>query len=769
MLSERIGTLRSTILDLASINRIIPREIVSYEPDDSKSSVHRQAEAVQALFERVSVNHLPGEEIVGNNTTKYSPRPNHLTTAEIALIREYPKGVTERVLSAMDEHIFYLWPFVQGHIIPDKSLVLKRGMLGIMGDIELRLEDDTLSEEQRDFLEASLIECSAFLTYVKRHEDFFLERVSCAANRRERDYFMKLADRCARVPAHPAASFHDALQCVWFTQIATQFDDCANHSLGRLDQYLYPYYREDLTRGVITVENARELFFEFWLKFNLGYKLQEMSGTKMGFKPADPENRQVAGVAGDDFNPYDSRDGFSWLALKAISGINHTDDGQTMDIAGYSELGEDATNELSWLILEAVDELRTFEPKAVIKYTDKTDSSFMRRAYDIIASGFGFPAITFHEACARGLRSYGLFKEEDILNHSHIGCVELGIPGKSYTDPMNGFLNLPKILLKTLEDATRLGGNEGLGTDLPTCWEAFLENYYRQLDRFTGLYVEAMNEAGPFYAQFFSRPLVSVLVDGCIRRGLPVDNGGASYWTRSINCTGFATAVDSLFVVKKLVYDGGVIDLQELAGILGGNFQGREDFRLMIRNRVPKFGNGVEEVDKLAASVSSRFSEIVRSYRVFNGNSYRPGIYSFYEPIKSMGRVTGATPDGRKAGEVLSLNSSPSHGVIRNGLTDVLRSVATIEHSKVDNASCIDVKLTGRVKPELIGYIVDYLAEKDVLYVQFTVVDRDMLVEAQRHPDRFQDLVVRVTGFSARYVVLSRDTQEEILQRSYWC
>jgi len=183
---------------------------------------------------------------------------------------------------------------------------------------------------------------------------------------------------------------------------------------------------------------------------------------------------------------------------------------------------------------------------------------------------------------------------------------------------------------------------------------------------------------------------------------------------------------------------------------------------------VAKYGNGVPEVDELAREVCSAYSETVKRYKTFNGNSYRPGIYSFYRPIRTMGAATGATPDGRKAGQLLSLNSAPSHGSIRSGLSGVLESVAAIEHSKVDNASVVDVMLEGKVPAAVIGYIVEALSKKDVTYVQFSVVDQDKLIEAMEHPEKYQDLVVRVAGFSARFVSLPKGTQEEIIQRSYW-
>ena len=768
MLSERIKRLRSTILTLEDINDIIPQETIQCDPDDKKGPMLRHAEAVSALFSNVSINHIPGERIAGNNTTKYSPRPNHLTESDMEEIKNYPGRVPGEVLTAMDEHIFYLWSFIQGHIIPDKEMVLKKGVKGIIKEIESRLEDASLDKDQKEFLEAALIECRAFLHYVKRHADHFKALASTADDKEEKKDLLDLAQVCSRVPAEPASSFREALQAVWLAQIATQFDDCSNHSLGRLDRYLYPYYKKDIESGVLTGEEAKELFFEFWLKFNLGYKFQEKSGVKMGFKAEDPENMEIGALDDGEFDVFDSRDGYSWLVLKAIN-RTHTDDGQTLDIAGLDKDNNDATNELSWLILEAEDELRTFEPKPVIKYTDKTDENFMKKAYEILADGFGLPAITFHKAGVKGFESYrGQFKKEDILNHSHIGCIELGIPGKSYTDPMNAFINLPKILLTTVNNGYCNGKKIGTEMTGPDTWNALLNNFYTQLEYFVKLYTETMNEAGPFYAGFYSRPLISVFVDGCVDNAVPVDKGGSTYWTRAVNCTGFATLIDSLFAVKKLVYGDKYMSLIDFNKVLENNFKNEEALRLMIKNRIPKFGNGEKEVDELAAEVSSRYAGIVKKFKTFNGCSYHPGIYSFYEPIKTMGKETGATPDGRKAGEVLSLNSAPYHGSIKNGLSDVLRSVAAIEHSKVDNASVVDVQLTSDATPEVIQYIVEYLSKRDVLYVQFSVADREKLLEADKHPERYQDLIVRVTGFSARFVALPENTRQEIINRSWW-
>jgi pyruvate-formate lyase len=755
MLPEGIQRLKSIILDLDSISRYIPNQSIKYTPDPGKPAIIRKAEACVSVFNQASINHLPDERFAGNNSVKYAARPDHLTGAEWAEIGDYPAGVSEATLVAMEERMFYLWSFAEGHIVPNKEKVLKQGLLGVIAEIEARLEDPVLTGDQTDFLQSALIECRGALTYAQRHARHFAALSSRAETDEERQYYRELSDLCQKVPAHPAESFREALQSFLFAQFATQVDDVSNHSLGRVDQYLYPYYTHDIERGALTREEAKELLAEFWLKLNLNYKIQEEFGV-------DYSGHVV------DFDTFDPRDGRSWLDLKAIDQI-HFDDGQAMDIAGLDENGNDAVNDLSWLILEVQDELRTFEPKTNLKYTAKTDTAFMQKAYEILASGFGMPSIAYDEAAARGLRSYdGLFAEEDIRDNSHIGCVEIGIPFKGYTDPMNAFLNLPKVVLVTLGNGRVDGRQVGLKLDDPADWMGFWDNFRQQLDYTVGLYTKAMNDCTPFYTKYLSRPLTSALIDGCVEKATPVDSGGSRYWVKGMNSTGFGTAVDSLYAVKKLVYEDRRLSLDEFREILARDYGGDEDFRLYIRNRVPKYGNGVPEVDELATALASVWSDSVRSRKTFNGNRYRPGIYSFYQPVITMGQGTGATPDGRNAGMVLSLNSAPSHGSMRNGLSGGLHSVSAIEHSKVDNASAVDVHLEGKAPPEVIGYIVDVLSKKDVTYSQFTVVDRDRLLDAMAHPEKHHDLVVRVTGFSARFVSLPKATQEEIVKRSFW-
>lgn len=755
MLTPRLARLKEIIFDLEQIKTFIPRQDISYQPEEGKSAIRRHAESYSRLLKEISVNHIPEERIVGNNVDKYSPRPDHLTPQEYEQIQAFPRICSPELLSALEEECFYLWAWSDGHILPGYEKVLRLGGKGIMKKLEARLEDPGLTIQQREFLEAALLQWQAGLDYVDRHRVYFENLAAQAEDEEKKEYYRELAEVCARVPAEPARSFREALQSVWFTFILGQFDDCSNHSLGRLDQYLYPYYRYDLENGVLSEDEAKELFFEFWLKFNIGYRLQEI------------EKIRIEGKGGGEDEHYDPKNGISWLTLRVIDDT-HPDIGQTIDLCGLDEEGQDATNAISWLALAAVEELRTFEPKPVVNVTEKTDPEFLKKCCQINATGMGLPSFSFYNAVSKGLQRYGVFDDEDIRNHSHIGCVEVGIPAKSYTDPMNCFMNLPKIVLITLNGG--FYGGKKLGLEMPPAatWEEFAAQFRQQLDYFVGLYADTMNLCYPFYSQFFHRPFISTIIEDCIEKATPVDRGGARYWVKGLNCTGFASAVNSLYAIKEAVFENGEIGLEELRTVLAQDYKGHEDLRLKLQNRVAKYGNDNGAVDDMAREVNEWFCKTVQRYRTHLGTPYRPGLYSFYGPVKTMGKATGATPDGRKAGDIVSLNSAPAHGSIKNGLSAVLHSISNVDHSLADNAATVDVKLNAGIPPEIINNILTYAATKDLLYLQFSVVNQDDLINAQQFPEQYQDLIVRVTGFSARFLSLPKETQDEIIRRSYW-
>lgn len=754
MISKRIKDIWEISSDYNRIFDYIKVEKVDYTPDPEKKPIFRHAEAFACVMDNMSINYIPGSLIAGNGGDKFVSRPEHLLKQEYEQIAAYPKRCSEELLCALREEIFYIWPFSDGHISPDFEKLLKVGIDGVLKELEERKRDSALTEKQRDFLDAATIEWSAVKRLEMRYADFFDKKSQEESDAAKKAEYQAIAKTIRKVPAQRAQSFREALQSVYFLHMCTQFDDVSNHSFGRFDQYMYPYYKADIENGVLTEQEAEDLFNEFWIKFTPGYIKSRKEGTRsegQGFiKQNIPEN------------------GLTWLTLKCISHVKHVDDGQTMDICGLKEDGSDGTNAISWLAIKAMAAFRTFEPKPVVKYNEKIDQSFMEECYKLLASGHGHPAITFQRNGMKALEKYGdYFEKDDIRNYCHIGCVELGIAGKAYTDPMNCFFNLPKIVNITLNGGYLNGKLLGVKQKSPETFEEFLENYYEQIDFFLDLYAEGTNEANPFYAQYFFRPLISAVIDGCIQNAVLVDEGGSKYWSKSCNCTGLATAGDSVFSVKKIVFDDKLLTLEQLNSVLLQNFEGNEVLRQRIK-RLPKYGNGVKEVDDIVADIMRHYCEHVQKLRTFNGKRYRPGIYSFYETVNRMGSITAATPNGRLSGERFSLNSAPDHGAIKNGLTAALKSITSFEHSLADNACTVDLQLSSGATPQTIKTIVEYLAKHDVLYLQMTVASVEDMMEAEKRPQDYENLTVRVTGFSAQYISLDSQTRGEIRERSSW-
>jgi formate C-acetyltransferase len=750
--TQRISKLKELSFDYDRIRSYIPYENLSFAPDPEDPPKIRHAKAFVTVMEQCSVNDLPYSTLAGFGGDKFVHRPEHLLKEELETIRNYPSGCSEDLLVAMEESMFYIWAFPWGHISPGYERILKFGISGILDMLQKRLEDTSLNSNQSQFLHAAILEWNGILTLTQRYADLYLEKATKAADEDEYARYQTMHMLISKVPRNPAESFREALQSVWFIHMCTQFDDVSNHSFGRFDQYIYPYYKHDIETGILTENEAREVFYEFWLKFTPGYKITEV-GTRD--YTADIES----GVG--------PRNGNYWMSIQIVS-EKHTDDGQTMDICGLDQDGNDATNAVSHLILDAITLFRTYEPKPVIQYTKKTDPELMKKCFFLNADGHGHPAITYYDSTIKGLRRDPVYSEEDVRNHCHIGCVEIAIAAKSYTDPMNGFVNLPKILLATSYNGKTGGRKNGLVLDIPATFDDFMKNFYSQLQYFLDLYVGATNEVNLFCNQYYSRPLISAIIDNCIEKAIPVDEGGSKYWAKSINCCGLGTLVDSLYAIKKIVFDEKSLSMEAFAKVLEENFVNDELLRQRIVNTFPKYGNGIAEVDILAKEIVEQYCTMVKSKKTFTGNHYRPGLYSFYGPVRSMGESTGATPNGRKSGTVISLNSAPDHGAIQNGLSAALTSVTSFDHTLADNASVLDLHLSGRTPPNVIEYIHRYLSDKDILYAQFSVVDHAQLIDAQKHPEKYPDLTVRVTGFSARFTMLDRETQNEIIARSFW-
>lgn len=760
MISKRIEQIKSIISSEENVKKYIPVQTTPYTPDPAKPPVIRKAEAVAALFDHIDTPHMPGSRLAGLGSYLFTPPPAYFTEEDIKTIRDYPKQCDDALMVALEEKIFCLVPYLAGHLCIDQSFILKHGVHGMIARLRDRLQDQSLTAEQRDFLTASLIEWEAALRYELRYSKFYADLAEDENDPVLKEEYRTISHNIEKVPAGPAETFVEALQSLWFMYRCVHADDSSGHTFGRMDQLLYPFYQKDIALGRITKEDAKEYFYDFWLKFCAGHSIVEAGGDVF----------ELTGNNEDAQKGYSN--GLFWtngLATHIIT-KKHVDDGYPFEISGVDRFGKDATNEISWWVLDALNDLGTVSVKPVLKYSDAVNQDFVKACYRTIMSGKALPGIAFDYNMRDAMRAEpgAHYTEEDLMNISNIGCIELAVPGKSFTDAMNCFMNLPKILLIALNNGEYAGRLVGVKTEPAKSFQDVLNNYTKQLNYFIELYAKGQNDATPFFCKYYVRPLTSTLVEGCIEKAMLLDLGGSTYWTKTMSCCGIADVADSLMAVKQVVYDEGKLSLPELMDVCTKNYQNNELLRQYLINRVPKYGNDISAVDVLAKFVVDTFCDKVFTCRTFNGKIFRPALYSFYGSVVRCGEATMALPNGRKAGEIFSLNISPAHGAIHNGISAVLKSMTIFDHRKGVNACPVDVQLSPGTPIEIVDYIAKYLDKHNALLLQIGCVRHEDMVEAQKHPERYQDLLVRVSGFSARFVVLDKEVQDEIIQRSYW-
>ena len=755
MASERILQIRDLLNDYDRLTACVPVGEAHYMPDPRQPIWERFVGSIASVFAQRPLVHMPGSRIVGCGGYLFMPKPSHLVESELMQMEAFPKDCRKEIIEAIDAGIFVITAFMMGHVCVDNKLILEIGINGVIERLKRRLSEPLLLERQRDFLKAAIAEWEYVLDYANRYAMFYRELAQKERDLQRRQEYLEMAQRIEKVPAQPADTFAEALQSMWFTYLCLHAEDIGGHTMGRLDQTLYPYYKRDVERGLLTPEEAEDYFFDFWLKFNMSHTVLETNGERSW-------NATYSETA-------TASNGLTWTSSNCVRD-KHVDDGFVIDLGGLDERGEDGVNAISWLCLRALDELNTLGVKPVIKCTSKTDPRFLQACYETITHGNGFPAITYDDNTIRAFEQERTrqYPPEDLRNICHIGCVELAIPGKSYTDPMNAFMNLPKILLIAMNGGKLDGVLLGEKMPVPQSFAALLEAFSRQIAHFTALYAEGMNAAAPFFNRFYMRPMVSSLMDNCIEKAQLIDEGGARYWDKCMNCCGIADVADSLVAVKKLVFEEKTLTLEEFNRILADNFSENELLRQRLLNRMPKYGNGVEEVDALAKFTVDTFCQHVKAQKTFHNTYYRPGLYSYYGTVINLGATTGALPSGRLQGEILSLNTDPAHGCIKNGLAAALKSITAYDHAQASNASAIDVHLGANTPKEVIAYLCEYIGQHGGLYTQITVADREQMQAAQKDPARYRDLVVRVTGFSARFIALDREVQDEIIRRSYW-
>ncbi len=628
-----------------------------------------------------------------------------------------------------------------GHLVPDYERILEQGLLAVRDDCTRSLA--ALERADPDFLDkanlytACRTVCEGVMQWAGRYAAMAEALAQEETDTTRRTELLRIAANCRRVPAHPPRDFWEALQCVYFIQIAIQIESNGlSIALGRADQFLFPYFRQDLESGVIDRETAVELVQAFYLKLSETDKI------------------------------------YSNAATRFLQGPSH---GQTLTLGGVNPQGRDATNELSHLLLEADRDIHLVQPDIALRVHRTLPEAFLRKAALNIREGLTKPKLMNDEVVIQSMLDLGIPLAE-ARDWGALGCSEPAICGKTNSWGNAGQLNLAKCVELALNDGRcllseiQMGPRTGDARDF-TCFEEVLEAFKGQLRYFLELLVSYDNIIDRHHADVMPAPLLSVVVRDCLAKGVEFNQGGARYNTTSPVGVGPITAGDALAAVKKLVYTDRAIPMRELLEALGSNFQNREPLRLMLVNRAPKFGNDDDLVDGLCNEVLAIFADELRRYRnPRNG----PFIGAFYYLTANIpfGQRTAASADGRKAGEPLNDGGiSPAHGRDRNGATAVAKSVGKLDHQRLPHGTILNQRFhpsvfAGEDKLRLFSHYIRTFMDLGGWHTQVNIVTSDVLRKAQQDPKDYQDLVIRVAGYSAYFTQLEADVQNDIIDRT---
>jgi trans-4-hydroxy-L-proline dehydratase len=621
------------------------------------------------------------------------------------------------------------------------DIIYRKGLLDLKEDIELALGkldffDDAEACARRDELQAMGIAADAVIRFAERHAERVEQLTRMESNPFRQSELRKIAEVCRRVPAHAPRDFWEALQAYWFTHLAvvTELNTWDSFCPGRFDQHLFPFYRQGMEDGSLTRDQAKELLECLWVKFNN--------------QPAPPK----VGVTAAESGTYTD-----------FANINN---------GGLKRDGSDGVNDVTYLILEVIDEMHLLQPSSNLQVSAKSPDAFLKRGLEIVREGWGQPSIFNADMVVQELLRQGK-SVEDARCGGTSGCVETGAFGKeAYI--LTGYFNLPKILEITLNSGVdpRTGKKIGIETSDArsfSSYEELFSAFQKQLRHFVDVKIRGNNVIERLYAEYVPAPFLSLLVDDCIAKGKDYNNGGPRYSTTYIMGVAPATCTDSLAAIKFHVFDRQTFSMGDLLEGLASNFENHEKLRLVLRNKTPKFGNDDDYADEILTTVFNAFFEAVDRRKNTKGGCYGVNYLSTTCHVY-FGSMTGATPDGRRAGEPLSDGISPVQSADRSGPTAVIKSAAKIDHART-GGTLLNQKFTPQLLEgddglEKIAQLVRSYFRLGGHHIQFNVVTAATLRAAQTNPEKYRDLIVRVAGYSDYFCDLTRALQDEIIART---
>jgi len=762
----------------------------SYKETESLPMPLRRAKAFAKILNEMSIHIFPGELIVGNHASKFRAVPvfpefdveyieeeidqfalrsgdsfqiSEEAKSELKKIFPYWKGKTikERNLAILPKetvlagegHVGVIdsaWVLENGdgHLAPDYPKILHEGLGSILKETRERLSHLNLANpedfKKRIFYESVIIANKAVIRFAQRFSRLAKELADKEKNLPIKLELQKISNICSKVPEKPATSFHEAMQSLWFVQLAIQLETNGHSiSIGRFDQFMYPFYQQDLEEGILTKEEVLELMQCLWIKLSSLAKLRSWSQTRLNA-------------------------GYPMF--------------QNLVIGGQTPNRQDATNELTYMCLAATATMKLVQPTLTARYHNESPDAYLKACARVIRLGLGMPAMFNDEIIIPAMLNRGV-AVKDALNYCIVGCVEPSVQGKWGGRYGACLFNLTK----TLELALNKG--KDLRTGIQLCpddkgllefssYEEVFAAYQKQVEYYVTQHVIKDNVQDLVWEEMLPTPFISSLVSDCISRGKELKQGGAIYDYTGGQTGNIANVANSLAAIKKLVFEEKIISKAELKQALDSNFEGKkgEMIRQLLVNKSPKYGNDIDEVDTIAKEAFNVFFNEVGKHKNTRfgrgpiGGGFHPSNASVAVNVP-FGFITGATPDGRKAWVPLADVESPFRGTDTNGPTALIRSVGKIDHIWLSGGTILNLKFNPSEmdnESQLDNFIALIRTYFDLqgMEIQFNVVSNDVLRKAQKNPEAYRDLVVRVAGYSANFVALDPEIQNDIIART---
>ena len=768
--SDRIALLKKEMLDEPRYATIEQARIVtkSYQETEGEPSCIVRAKALKASLTQIGIRIEPDERIVGNRTPgvrggvvfpetgaswvdrEFETLPTReqdkfqVHPEEIREFREqilpYWKGrsLEDQVRAVVGKDVDEIAKVVkvnqkdhsQGHICPNTKKWLALGPAGIRAQALEHLK--SAEGKKKDFYESVVIAMDGAIAFMRRYADLAAELYEKTG----RENLKEVERICSKLSAEPAQSYQEGVQAVWFLYVILQMEgNASSFSPGRMDQYLYPHYLYSRERGM-TLADALEITECLWLKFNQLVYLRNSNSA-----------RYFAGFP---------------------IGFNVAVGGQNLD-------GSDASNDLSYLFLQAQSHLLLPQPNLSLRIYKDSPQELLEYASRVIGQGSGMPQVFNDEAVIPALESHGV-SHEDAVNYAIVGCVELTTHGNALAWSDAAMFNLLKVLELTVNHGVDLltGAQTGLDLGDLTTYETFedLEKAYaKQIDYFSDRMVECVTKVEAMHEKLLPTPFLSSVIDDCIAKGQDVTQGGAHYNFAGVQAIQVANVADSLASIKQLVYDEKRISAEELLYALRNNFKGEPLLHAMLLNKVPKYGNDVEWVDELGAKWVNYFADGLKKYRNGRGGIYQMGLYTVSAHVP-MGQNVGASADGRFAKDPLADGGvSAMYGRDRQGPTALLQSVSRLPFVKASNGTLLNMKFLPQFFKTDAGIrkfteLLRAVCRLGISHIQFNVLNEADLRAAQKDPDAYRSLTVRVAGYTAYFTELAHDLQDEIIERT---